>query len=124
HIAAALKVNATVTQLDLSINEIGAVSAQHIAEAIKVNATLADLNMLQNELTVKGARALVAVAELKLNQIKFLCGMDAMEVDLSDYGLGPADVVLLGFDLRVNATVTELDLGTKRGRRTAHCGGP
>ncbi|KAJ1639979.1 hypothetical protein T492DRAFT_898832 [Pavlovales sp. CCMP2436] len=80
-------------------------------QALKVNATLTSLDVLANRLTEAGARALVAMAESKPNQIKSLCGIaaDAMEVDFSRWRLDPAGAVLLAFDLRVNATVIKLE---------------
>ena len=67
-IAEALKVNAVLTNLDLSLNKIGD-DAKAIAEALKVNAVLTTLNLGWNSIGVKGAKAIAkalkVTAELK-----------------------------------------------------------
>ena len=45
-LAEAMKVNTTLTQLDLSNNHIGAAGAASLAEAMKVNTTLTQLDLL------------------------------------------------------------------------------
>jgi hypothetical protein len=50
HIAEALMVNGTVTELDLSWNSLGPDGAGHIVEAIKVNSTVTKLDLTHNDL--------------------------------------------------------------------------
>ncbi|KAJ1639957.1 hypothetical protein T492DRAFT_584373 [Pavlovales sp. CCMP2436] len=114
HLASALRADTTLTEVDFSHNGITDEGAQHLADALATNATLTDISVLGNDLTEEGVRALVAAAESKPNQIKSLRGIaeDAVSVDFSARDLGPADAVLLAFDIRVkfNATVTVLIL--------------
>ncbi|KAJ1637484.1 hypothetical protein T492DRAFT_859893 [Pavlovales sp. CCMP2436] len=117
HLASALRADTTLISLDLSFHYFGDRGVNHLTCALAANGTLTTLNMLSNcWLTERGARALVAVAESKPNQIRSLCGIaaDATYADLSDRGLDAADAVLLAFELRVNATLTKLDLGCNK----------
>jgi Ran GTPase-activating protein (RanGAP) involved in mRNA processing and transport len=59
-IAAALRVNHTLTMLDLSNNELGEGGGQAIAAALRVNHTLTDLDLVYNELGEGGGQAIAA----------------------------------------------------------------
>ena len=52
-IADALRVNSTVTLLDLGNNELGEGGAQTIAEALRVNSTVSSLNLRSNGVGVR-----------------------------------------------------------------------
>ena len=56
----AIKVNATLTMLDLSNNNIGDAGAFFLTEAIKVNATLTQLNLSENNI---GYASVVSISE-------------------------------------------------------------
>ena len=55
-IAAALVVNATLTELHLCNNELGEGAAQAIAAVLRVNTTLTNLDLVYNELGEGGAQ--------------------------------------------------------------------
>ncbi|KAJ1624729.1 hypothetical protein T492DRAFT_911531 [Pavlovales sp. CCMP2436] len=112
HLASALCTDTTLASLSLGFNRITDRGGIHLASALATNATLTDLNVLDNRFTVEGARALVAVAESKPDQIKSLCGItaDVTVADFSGDNLGAAGAVLLALDLCVNATVIEPNL--------------
>ncbi|KJE97551.1 hypothetical protein CAOG_09082 [Capsaspora owczarzaki ATCC 30864] len=57
-IAVALKVNTTLTQLDLWSNQIGDEGAQAIAEALRANTTLTWLKLSYNQIGDAGAQAI------------------------------------------------------------------
>merc|ERR1712217_388073 len=57
-IADALKVNASLTELDLADNLIGSEGAIAIADALKVNTSLMDLNLIYNKIGREGNAAL------------------------------------------------------------------
>ena len=54
-IAEAIKVNKTLTNLDLSSSGIDDAGATCIAKAIKVNKTLTDLDLFNNSISAAGA---------------------------------------------------------------------
>ena len=60
-LAEALKINQTLTSLDLTDNQIGAVGAQVLAEALYVNHTLTTLNLTNNEIKKNGFQLLYDV---------------------------------------------------------------
>ncbi|KAJ1632221.1 hypothetical protein T492DRAFT_868687, partial [Pavlovales sp. CCMP2436] len=102
HIAEALKLNATVTQLVLFDNFIGAIGAQHIAEALKVNATVIQLDLRSNDIGAIGAQHIVMA--LKVNAT-------VTQLDLGDNHIGAVGAQDIAEALKVNATITQLDLG-------------
>ena len=89
-----------------------------MAGMLQVNRALTSVNLLYNDLR-EGAAAVAAAAEQQGN-VKTLCGISADQtaVDFSrkggwrddSPGLGAADAVLLGFDLKFNRALTSLDL--------------
>ena len=60
-IAAALRVNTTLTNLNLYRNELGEGGGQAIAAVLRVNTTLTNLNLYRNELGEGGGQAIAAV---------------------------------------------------------------
>ncbi|CAF1540164.1 unnamed protein product [Didymodactylos carnosus] len=65
-LAKALKVNKTLTTLDLGGNQISARGGEALAEALKVNKTLTTLNLRSNQISARGDEALVEA--MKLNK--------------------------------------------------------
>ena len=78
-LADALKVNQTVTTLNLALNRIGDEGAKALAEALKVNQTVTFVNLSRNIIGVEGAKALVDA--LKGNRT-------VTTVDLDGNGIG------------------------------------
>eukprot|EP00435_Cladocopium_sp_Y103_P016880 s1665_g4.t1 len=75
----ALKVNVTLTNLDLRENNIGTAGAQALGEALKVNNTLTNLYLWQNDIGAAGALALAA--GLRQNR-----GLDMLVLSRSSVG--------------------------------------
>ncbi|KJE97960.1 hypothetical protein CAOG_08025 [Capsaspora owczarzaki ATCC 30864] len=128
-IAAALKVNTTLTQLDLSENQIGNVGAQAIAEALKSNKTLTSLSLGKNQTGDAGAQAIAEALKVnttltKLNLSWNQVGDDAAKafaealkvnktltrLKLHQVQIGDAGARAIAEALKVNKTVTELAL--------------
>ncbi|KJE93094.1 hypothetical protein CAOG_003935 [Capsaspora owczarzaki ATCC 30864] len=101
-IAEALKVNTTMSELDLGKNQIGVAGAQSIAEALKVNTTLTTLYLDRNQIGDAGAEAIAEA--LKVNTTVNV-------LDLRLCHIGYAGVLALAEALKVNTTVTMLYLG-------------
>ena len=100
-IAEAIKVNKTLTDLNLSGNGISDAGATSIAEAIKVNKTLTDLNLSDNDVSDAGATSIAKA--IKVN--KTLTGLRFSENGVSDAG-----VTSIVEAIKVNKTLTNLDL--------------
>ena len=97
----ALKVNSTLTQLDLRRNDIGDKGATGIAKALKVNSTLTVLYLSGNDVGDQGATGLAEA--LKVNSALTVLHLRSNDVgDQGATGLAEA--------LKVNSTLTELDL--------------
>ena len=65
YVAEALKVNTSLTKIDLRWNNIGDEGAKYVAEALKVNTSLTKINLFHNNIGAEGAKY---VAEaLKVN---------------------------------------------------------
>jgi Ran GTPase-activating protein (RanGAP) involved in mRNA processing and transport len=100
-IAEALKVNAVLTKLRLDWNNIGAEGAITIAEALKVNVVLTTLRLDGNEIGAEGA---IAIAEaLKVNAVLTTLRLDGNEI-------GAEGAKVIAEALKVNAVLTKLDL--------------
>ena len=100
-IAEAIKVNKTLTDLNLFGNGISDAGVSSIAEAIKVNKTLTDLNLSNNGVSDAGA-TFIAEA-IKVN--KTLTHLRLSDNDISDAG-----VTSIVEAIKVNKTLTSLDL--------------
>ena len=97
----ALKVNPTLTKLDLNSCAIIAQGATGLAEALKVNSTLTVLRLEYNDIGDQGASG---VAEaLKVNST-------LTNLDLEDNGIGDQGAASLAEALKVNSTLENLDL--------------
>ncbi len=106
----ALKVNASLTNLDLELNEIGSEGAIALSEALNVNASIKKVNVRSNSIGKEGGQALVDAAP---PQLQTFCGLEEgqTEANLSYKNLGPGDAVLLAWELTtgyVSASLTSL----------------
>ena len=100
-LAEALKVNSTLTMLNLTFNSIGDQGATGLAEALKVNSTLTTLILNDNGIGHQGATGLAEALKGNLT-LTVLC--------LSDNGIGDQGATGLAEALKVNSTLTELYL--------------
>ena len=100
-LAEALKVNSTLTKLDLCGNGIGYQGATGLAEALKVNSTLTELNLRVNDIGDQGATGLAEA--LKVNST-------LTELNLRVNDIGDQGATGLAEALKVNSTLTELNL--------------
>ncbi|CAF1063913.1 unnamed protein product, partial [Didymodactylos carnosus] len=99
-LAEALKVNSTLTQLDLGSNQISD-RGEALAEVLKVNSTLTKLNLYSNQITDRGGKALAEALKVNSTLTQLYLGFN----QISDRG-GEA----LAEALKVNNTLTQLDL--------------
>ena len=111
-LAEALKVNCSLTFLDISYNEVGALGGVAIAEALMVNSSLTEVNLRGNDIGTQGA---VAIAEaLKVNGTLTSLDLRSTQIcGLNDYGRGTytADGVnAIAEALRVSGSLTSLSL--------------
>ena len=100
-IAAVLEANTTMTNLDLSLNNVGPAGAESLATALKTNTTLTNLDLSHNKVGPAGAESLAT--ELKTNKT-------LTNLDLSQNNLGPAGAESLATALKTNTTLTNLVL--------------
>ncbi|XP_004346161.2 hypothetical protein CAOG_05488 [Capsaspora owczarzaki ATCC 30864] len=103
--AEALKVNTTLTKLNLWANQIGEAGAQAIAEALKVNATLRTLYLDRNQIGDAGAKAIAEA--LKVNAT-----LRTLYLDRNQFG--DAGVQAIAKALQVNKTLSWLNLIDKQ----------
>jgi Leucine-rich repeat (LRR) protein len=97
----ALRLNSTLTSLNLGCNEIGDEGARALGEALRLNSTLTSLNLGCNEIGDEGARALVEA----LGSNSTLTSLTLCHNMIGDDG-----VRALGKALRSNTTLTSLTL--------------
>ena len=100
-IAEAIKVNKTLTDLNLCGNGISDAGVSSIAEAIKVNKTLTDLNLSDNGVSDAGATSIAEAIEVNKT---------LTHLRLSDNGISDAGVTSIVEAIKVNKTLTSLDL--------------
>ncbi|KJE95243.1 hypothetical protein, variant 2 [Capsaspora owczarzaki ATCC 30864] len=129
-IAEALKVNMTITQVDLWQNQIGEVGARALAETLKVNETVTWIAIWDNQIGDAGASAIAealkvnkTVTEVVLggNQISDIGASAIAEalgvnktvtrLNLDKNQIGSAGAQALAEAFKVNTTVTDVDLG-------------
>ena len=101
----AIKVNKTLTNLDLSVNGINEAGATSIAEAIKVNKTLTNLKLSVNRISDAGATYIAEA--IKVNKI-------LTNLDLSVNGINEAGATSIAEAIKVNKTLTNLKLSVNR----------
>jgi hypothetical protein len=97
------------TEADFRDQGIGYVDAILIANDLAVTASLTSVNVLMNRLDTEAASVLLKVKEEK-PMLRTLCGLThaETELDYSDEGLRPADVMLLAPEISVMASLTYL----------------
>ena len=100
-LAEAMKVNTTLTQLELWANNIGAAGAASLAEAMKVNTTLTRLYLPYNNFGAAGAASLAEA--IKVNTT-------LTQLYLSSNSIGDAGAASLAEAMKVNTTLTQLHL--------------
>ena len=100
-IAEAIKVNKTLTDLNLFGNGISDAGVSSIAEAIKVNQTLTDLNLPDNGVSDASATSIAEAIEVNKT---------LTHLRLSDNGISDAGVTSIVEAIKVNKTLTNLDL--------------
>jgi Ran GTPase-activating protein (RanGAP) involved in mRNA processing and transport len=100
-IAAALRVNTTLTNLHFCYNSLGEGGRQAIAAALRVNTTLTELNLHDHSLGEGGAQA---IAALRLK-------MTLTWLNLWNSSLGEGGAQAIDAALRVNNTLTNLNIG-------------
>ncbi|CAF0974316.1 unnamed protein product [Didymodactylos carnosus] len=97
----ALKVNKTLTNLNLQLNEISVRGAEALAEALKVNKTLTTLDLGWNQISDEGGQALAEA--LKLNKTLTTLHLQSNQISVRE-GEALADA------FKVNKTFTTLNL--------------
>ncbi|KAK3836741.1 MAG: hypothetical protein J3R72DRAFT_477125 [Linnemannia gamsii] len=100
-LAEILKINSTLTALDLSYNSIGDNGTVALSEALKTNSTLTILKLLVNSISNDGAVELSEV--LKTNST-------LSTLDISYNSIGDNGTVALSEALKANSTLTSLGL--------------
>ena len=131
-IAEALKVNSTVTKIDVSDNEIGGFEVGHtscpvgfyqfkstpegpaaLAEALKVNTTVQRVSVKDNRIGDEGKRALgqALLANHRSSIAAFDCdewtiGLSTTSLDVSGKRLTSCDGILLAGVLKSNTSIT------------------
>ncbi|KAF9948443.1 hypothetical protein BGZ72_009648 [Mortierella alpina] len=104
-IAEVLKVNSTLTTLDLQNNNIRDDEAKALAEALKTNWTVATLNLENNSIGSDGAKALAG--SLKTNST-------VTTLNLANNSIGLDGTKALAGSLKTNSTLTTLGLESNK----------
>ena len=97
----ALRVNTSLTSLDLSNNSIGDEGASSLSDALRVNTSLTSLNLPGNSIGDEGASSLSEA--LRVNT-------SLTSLDLSNNSIGVEGASSLSEALRVNTSLTSLNL--------------
>ena len=97
----ALRVNTSLTSLDLSWNSIRNRGASSLSEALRVNTSLTSLDLSENSIGVEGASSLSEALRVNTSLIS---------LDLSKNSIGDEGASSLSKALRVNTSLTSLDL--------------
>ncbi|KAL0239727.1 hypothetical protein GEMRC1_009835 [Eukaryota sp. GEM-RC1] len=100
-LAEVLKVNNTITSVDLGGNRIGDEGARALAEVLKVNNTITSVYLGANSISAEGVRALVEM--LKVNT-------SVTGVNLGGNSIRAEGARVLAEVLKVNTSVTSIDL--------------
>ena len=101
-IADALRINASLTDLNLESNQLGPEGGVALAEALRVNASLTVLNLYGNQLDAAGGSAIADA--LRVNA-------SLMSLDLLNNSIGAKGGMAFADALRVNTSLTNLDIG-------------
>ena len=115
-LAKGLVTNVSLTKLSLSHNKIGDRGAIVLAKVLETNTTLVKLDLLRNAFGVEAAEVLVEGAVSNSGRLVSFCGIEtkATSASLKDSGLGPADAVLISYDLWSKESMLELNLSDNR----------
>jgi len=111
-LAAALKKNSSLTNLDLAFKNMGLEGAKALAEALKQNSTLTELCLDNNNIGPEGAKAL-AQALLQNSSLTYLnLGSSNIgpKANLHKNNIGPEGAKALAEALQQNSSLTRLDL--------------
>eukprot|EP01105_Mastigella_eilhardi_P020369 TRINITY_DN4846_c0_g1_i5.p1 TRINITY_DN4846_c0_g1~~TRINITY_DN4846_c0_g1_i5.p1 ORF type:complete len:305 (-),score=58.34 TRINITY_DN4846_c0_g1_i5:58-972(-) len=100
-LAAALRVNHHLAELNITYNSIGDEGARYIGEALQANDTLAVLNLEDNGITAKGVESICAALHLNVA---------LSSIDLGDNAIGERGADFVCHMLRINHTLTALFL--------------
>ncbi|KAL0244701.1 hypothetical protein GEMRC1_008783 [Eukaryota sp. GEM-RC1] len=100
-LAEALKVNDTVTTVNLWHNSIGAEGARVLADMLKVNNSVSSIHLGGTSIGDEGVKALVEA--LKVNTV-------VTSIDLWDNSIGDEGACSIADALKINTTVTSVDL--------------
>jgi hypothetical protein len=100
-LADALKVNKSLTSINLDYNQIGAEGASALADALKMNRTLKSINLCVNAIGNEGASALADA--LKVNTA-------VTTINLRYNRIGNEGALTLADPLKVNTSVTCINL--------------
>ena len=100
-LAEAMKVNTTLTQMNLENNHIGSAGAASLADAMKVNKTLTQLNVWNNNIGDSGAASLAEA--MKVNTV-------LTQILLESNKIGHAGAGSLAEAIKVNTALTEMNL--------------
>ncbi|KAL0248995.1 hypothetical protein GEMRC1_004229 [Eukaryota sp. GEM-RC1] len=96
-----LKVNSTITSINLRINHIRDFGARALAEALKVNVTIRSVDLRFNSIGAEGARALSEALKVNTTITSFNLGNNL---------IGDEGACALAEALQVNTTVTDVNL--------------
>ena len=97
----ALRVNTSLTTLDLSENSIGDKGASSLSEALRVNTSLTSLHLSENSIGDEGASSLSEALTVNTS---------LTSLHLSENSIGGEGASSLSEALRVNTSLTSLDL--------------
>jgi len=103
----ALKINASLTSVDLAYNDIGVEGASHLSEALKTNASLTSLNLYGNDIKAAGARHLAEA--LKTNKSLASIDLAGDPFVLLCIG-GDEGAVHIAEMLKINRTLTSINV--------------
>eukprot|EP01125_Pyxidicula_operculata_P012817 TRINITY_DN421_c0_g1_i2.p1 TRINITY_DN421_c0_g1~~TRINITY_DN421_c0_g1_i2.p1 ORF type:complete len:426 (+),score=28.48 TRINITY_DN421_c0_g1_i2:99-1376(+) len=101
YLANSLKVNVSLTCLNLYANSLGPVGAHHLCEALKVNSTLRDLDLYGNKLKNEGADSVSKM--LKVNR-------GLLRLSLQSNGIGQVGIQKLSEALQQNSALRSLNI--------------
>ena len=110
-LAAALKANTTIQELNVSNNRFFSKDVPMLADAISNMGALSSANLLKNDISTNQARALVSILK-KHATLKSLCGNKGNETELDMSGKmgGAADAIMLVPEIIDNGAILSLDI--------------
>jgi len=112
-IAEALRVNGSLTSLNVSYNKLGPEGVKELAAGLAVSGSLTVCTLLKNDLNMEAASSLAGLGKEKNISLSGIT-RDQTEANYAHWSLQPADAVLLAADLSnevVSASLTSIDVG-------------